>query len=329
MRRPLLVAAAATAALGLPGRAFAHAGGSAPIATDFTARIIGLSPPSRAIVARVLDGDRLLWLRVAPGATAVVRGALGEPILRFDRDGVFANAASPTAWSDRILRNGPHRGWRRLTGDDAYAWHEHRLHAREPLASGSRTAASLGGWSVPLVVDGRVHVLHGSLDYRPPVSPWPWLGVATALATCTTALGLHRRRRLVAVAAAVPACALVWIVRAARELYPRPFLGVGNYVAVAGSCLVGAVLVRGLVSRDGDVRVFTAMLVGLGAAYEAATMLPVLWHATALTLLPSSIARALVTALLGCGIGALLLALIDQLQSVDRRTRTYDTLQET
>jgi hypothetical protein len=83
------------------------------------------------------------------------------------------------------------------------------------------------------------------------------------------------------------------------------------------------------VSRDGDVRVFTAMLVGLGAAYEAATMLPVLWHATALTLLPSSIARALVTALLGCGIGALLLALIDQLQSVDRDTRTYDTLQET
>jgi hypothetical protein len=328
VRAPLVAFTAAAAALCLPSAAFGHVGASAPVATNFSARIAGVSPPSRAFEARVVDGDGMLWLRAAAGSTIVVRGATGEPMLRFDAAGVFVDLASPTAWSDRIVRTGAAHGWHRLTSGHVYAWHEHRLHVREALARGVRTPESLGGWSVPLLVDGRPHVLHGVLEYRPAGSPWPWVGLVAALAAAVTAGGLRNRLRTVAVAAALPACVLVWIVRVARELYGRPVVGASSYAAVAGTCVVGAALLYGLSRRDSAVRVFTALLVGFGSLYQAATTFAVLTHATALTLLPSTFARALVATLLGLGIAALALAVVDQLRSVERDALGFGVLEE-
>ena len=74
---------AALAALAVPGTAAAHVVRGAPVATDFSARIGGLVPPSDAVRAEVVDGDRQLYLRVDSAATVAIPGALGEPLLRF------------------------------------------------------------------------------------------------------------------------------------------------------------------------------------------------------------------------------------------------------
>ena len=314
MRRGLVASAAAVAALALPAAASAHVGTSAPVATNFAARIVGFRPPAGALEAKIVDGDRMLWLRVPATVTVVVPGVLGEPLLRFDRRGVWLNLRSPTAQTDRIDRfdlrpSADPRArplWHRLTGGHAYAWHEHRLHVLEQLAHGHRVAATLGPWSVPLVVDGRRHSLAGVLDFEPGPG-WAWLALACALAAVSSAgtLVARRRGRELAVALGVAATLLIWAVRLGRALYGRPLVGPGGYVDVALTSVVAIALLVGLLHPDREVRLFSAFIAGFLSLYEGLTMLPVLTHSTALSVLPSGAARVMVALILGLGVGAL------------------------
>jgi hypothetical protein len=317
MRRSPVALAAVAAALALPAAASAHTGTSAPVATNFDARIVGFRPPAGGLEAKVVDGDRMLWLRVPVSTTVVVPGVLGEPVLRFDAKGVWVNLHSLTAQTDRIdfldLRpSADPRArplWHRLTGGHAYAWHEHRLHVLEPLAHGRNDAATLGPWSVPLLVDGRRHTLNGVLDFRPPGPAWAWLGLACALAACSAAgAALPRGGRRLAVPLGLTATGLVWAVRVGRELYGRPNVGPGGYLDVFLTAAVGVALLVGLLHKDREVRLFTAFAAGFGSFYEGLAMLPVLTHATALTVLPSSAARIAVALILGLGAGALVVS---------------------
>jgi len=313
--RPLLVLAlAAGAALGAPGAVLAHGGTNAPVATNFRALIT--SPD--AVTAKVVDGDRMLWLRADARETILVPGVAGEPLLRFDRRGVFVNVHSLTAQSDRIDRLDLHALanarplWHRLTGAHAYLWHEHRLHVLEPLARGRSSPARLGRWSVPLVVDGRRRVLSGVLDYTPPGRTWAWLSLASALGLAAVVAAW--RRGPTAVRLALLATPLIWTVRIGRELYGRPNVGTVGYLEAIGTSAVGAWILYGLVNRNLDVRSFTALMAGLGGLYQGLTMLPVLTHAIALTLLPTTAARVFVVGCLGLGAGALVGAAREQLR---------------
>lgn len=310
------------AALVLPSVAFAHVGKSAPVATNFQAQIGGVHPPTRAIEsAKAVDGDRGLWLRVAATAVVLIPGAVGEPLLRFDPHGVYVNLRSITAQSDRIdrfdLRPDPNPRatplWHRLSSGHAYLWHEHRLHALEPLAHGHQTTV-LGRWSVPLMIDGRRHALVGSLVYRPPGPLWPWLALAGVLAAAqlaalTVSPGAGRRA---AVAAGLAAALLIWMVRIARELYGRPEVSWGAQLDIAFTSLVGVAFLAGLLHRDESVRVFTAFLLVFGCLYQAWAMLPVLTHAVALTVLPTRLAQGAVAAIIGLGTGMLVITLREQ-----------------
>lgn len=75
-----------------------------------------------------------------------------------------------------------------MTTGHTYRWHEHRLHALEPLAAGRASEADLGRWSVPLLIDGRRHALIGTLRYRPPGATWAWVAAACGIAVLTCAL---------------------------------------------------------------------------------------------------------------------------------------------
>ena len=314
MTRGVVASVAAVAALALPAAASAHVGTSAPVATNFAARIVEFRPPVGALEAKVVDGDRMLWLRVPPTVTVVVPGVLGEPLLRFDRRGVWLNLRSLTAQTDRIDRfdlrpSADPRArplWHRLTGGHAYAWHEHRLHVLEPLARGRAAAGTLGPWSVTVLVDGRRHSLDGVLDYKPGPG-WAWLALACALAAASSAGTLLARGRGpgLAVALGVAATLLIWAVRLGRELYGRPDVGPAGYLGVALTSAVGVALLVGLRHTDRDVRLFTAFVAGFGSLYEGLTMLPVLTHSTALSVLPSGAARVMVALILGLGAGAL------------------------
>ena len=309
-------------ALALPSVASAHVGKSAPVATNFQARISGVRPPTPAIeAAKAVDGDRGLWLRIAPTAVVSIPGAIGEPLLRFDPHGVFVNLRSVTAQSDRIDRfdlrpdPNPHAAplWHRLSSGHAYRWHEHRLHALEPLARGHLVRV-LGDWSVPLVIDGRRHALTGRLVYRPPGSVWPWLALAAVLAAAQLAAlaASPAAGRRAAVAAAVAAAFLIWTVRIARELYGRPGVSWSADLDIAFTSLVGVAFLVGLLHRDESVRVFAAFLLVFGCLYEAWTMWPVLTHAVALTVLPTAVAQAAVAAIIGLGAGMLAVTLREQ-----------------
>jgi hypothetical protein len=316
------VGAAVVVALTLPATALAHVGTSAPVATNFQARLTGLKPRTGAIEAKVVDGDRGLWLRVGGDTTVVIPGAQGEPLLRFERRGVFVNLRSLTAQSDRIdrldLRPNPNPRarplWHRLTSGHAYLWHEHRLHALEPLAHEHDRTAVLGRWSVPLLIDGHRHALTGVLVYRPPGSAWPWILLACALAASLAAAVALRRSvaRRVALGGALAAMLLIWTVRIGRELYGRPTVGGTGYVEFALTSLVGIALLYGLLHRDLGVRMFTAFLVGFGCLYQALTMLAVLTHAVALSLLPTQLVQATIAAILGLGGGLLAITLREQ-----------------
>jgi hypothetical protein len=113
--------------------------------------------------------------------------------------------------------------------------------------------------------------------------------------------------RRLAVVAALVAVLLVWMVRIGRELYGRPGVGVGGYIELALTSLVGLLLLWGLLHRDEEVRLFTAFLVGFGCLYQGLTMLPVITHAIALTEPPTAVARPSVAAIVGLGGGALTL----------------------
>jgi hypothetical protein len=315
MRRVLVTSAAAAAALALPGVASAHVGKTAPVATNFAARIVGFVPPARALEAKVVDGDQTLWLRVAAGTTVVVPGVLDEPMLRFDAHGVWLNLRSLTAQSDRIdlldLRPSANPRaaplWHRLTGGHAYAWHEHRLHVLEVLARGRRSAGTLGPWSVPFLVNGRREALTGVLHFTPPGAGWAWVGFACLLALASSSATLLARTRgpQIAIALGLVATLLIWAVRVGRELYGRPAVGAVGYLEVALTSAVGVALLAGLLHRDREVRLFAAFLAGFGSLYEGLTMLPVLTHSTALSVLPSLPARVAVALILGLGAGAL------------------------
>ena len=128
MRKPLrlrTVIPVVLAALALPAQAAAH-GRSPTVALDYR---LALSPATQTLSGvhvRVLDGDRDFQIRVDPGTDLVVRGALQEPLLKVDSTGVWVNASSPTATSDKLVAPTKH-GWIHLNGGRTVVWHDHRL----------------------------------------------------------------------------------------------------------------------------------------------------------------------------------------------------------
>lgn len=306
--RAAVVLVAATAALAVPAVASAHVGKTPPVATDFRARI---THPVPGIETTVVDGDQTLWLDA--GAHAVtIEGIQSEPLLRFGRRGVWLNLRSLTAQTDQIDRYdlrpdpNPHAPplWHELSGGHIYEWHDHRLHILEPVARGRSTAATLGTWTIPLLVDGRRTMLAGVLDYQPPPSMLLWIGV-TLLLAAGGALAAWRSRRLT-IRLALGTIPVVWALRISRELYGRPTVGAVGWLEVALTSLVGLAFLYGLLRAEHEVRVFVAFLAAFGSLYQGLTMHTILTRATALTLLPTDAAR--VGVLLTFSLGAATLA---------------------
>ncbi|HET8893215.1 MAG TPA: hypothetical protein VFM96_03860 [Gaiellaceae bacterium] len=256
-------------ALAAPAVASAH-GRSEPVATNFEARITAYD----GITAKIVDGDQRLWVRAHPAETILV----------------------PTFPVSHIV-----------SGGHSYLWHEHRLHALEPV-----TRARATPWTVPLVVDGKPRTLVGVLDYHPPGRTWLWLSLASLLALTGATVALRNGRS--AIRLALLATPVICAVRIARELYGRPNVGVTGYLEVVATSAVGAWVLYGLVNRNPDVRVFTAVVAGLAGLYQGLTMVPVLTHAIALTLLPTTAAKILVAGSLGLGAAALTGGVREQLR---------------
>lgn len=290
MKRAVVISAAA--ALVYPATAGAH-GISAPVATDWEATV-ETAPPG--VDARVVDGDRQLWLRVRRPLVVEIAGILGEPVLRFTRSGVWVNVNSPTAASDGIRRGAgasPEAAprWQRLTASDSYRWHEHRLHALEVVGGGR--------WTVPLLVAGRRTRVAGVLRRLPRGTYWPWLVVAAAGAVAGIVL------RVGILVPSVLALAAAGALRIGHALQGRPDVVWPAYVDCGLSFMLVMVLLATLVlTRRPEARGFAALAVGAVTASQALVMVPVLVDAHALSALGTTAARTCIVLALAAGTAA-------------------------
>jgi hypothetical protein len=218
-------------ALATPEGASAH-GRSRAVALDYTLRIDRV--PS-GVHAEVIDGDRAIALRVGPAKRVIVRGALDEPMLRFDRDGVWVNRASPTASADRIVR--PGTGWTLLTHGHSLRWHDHRL---APPPGRSRML-------IALTVDGRRGSLTGTFTRVARPRLWPWLLAAVVLVVVLARVRSARAAAFVAALGALTAAAAfgAWLetgLAAAAVLAVLWSRGRGVAAGVAGAITVAIAL---------------------------------------------------------------------------------------
>jgi len=253
------------------------------VALDYRLRVTTSAP---GVHVRVLDGDRSLQLAVDGGRRVVVRGFLGEPVLRIGPAGVFVNAASPTAASDRIVAKAG-SGWKRLSRGSSIAWHDHRL-APPPV---SRPGPA-GSFSIPITVDGKTSAIVGTFwrVRRPAI--WPWLLGAAGLAAGAAALAAlrHAWRPYLTIALGTTAGlgALLAVTTFAARDAPN---GRVAWLQIGGGIVVGIALASVLVFMRGRRRVHAAGVVGGVAAAASISSLSVFWHGVVISALPPTPAR--------------------------------------
>ncbi|MEA2507442.1 MAG: hypothetical protein QOH48_2060 [Actinomycetota bacterium] len=264
----------------------------------------------------MVDGDQDLWVRLAPGNDLVVLGTIREPFLHFDDAGVYANLRSPTAQSDLFgivssrptsLNPGARPTWRKVSNTGTYLWHDHRLHALALLAGGHE--GRLGGWTIPLRLNGRQGQITGELFSVPAPSRWFWL-VLTALIAVSPALFLRRRAsfsRIALPTLAALTTAAVLVARAGRDLYGRPDVMTARYVSLGIAVGLGIVALDRLLRGGEETKPFVAMIVGVVGVVEGLTLLPTFWHGLVLAALPGSVERLCGALALGAGTASLIL----------------------
>jgi hypothetical protein len=297
------------ACLVVPGQAAAHS--RAPtVALDYRLEL------SRAVLpgvhAEVVDGDRALRVGVDPPHRLVVRGLLGEPLLRFGPDGVWVNRASPSADADRLARRGS--GWSRLTTNHTLLWHDHRLAPPGRLRPGASAP-----WTLPVTLDGRRTELRGTFTRvaRPPLWPWLVAGLVAVAALAAFARVTPRRRAETATAIAGVAAAGAFTASAAfatGDAIARR----AQWVEVGSAALLALLAAGALLLGDRSVRTWAAMLVGVVAAALGLGSLSVFRHGVVISSLPASFAR-LATAVAVVGGGAAVVLAI--LTPTNRRAR--------
>jgi hypothetical protein len=297
--RSRLLLGASLAALALPGSAIAH-GRNPVLAIDYRLALARQTLALPGVRVGLVDGDRALRVSVAPGIDLLVRGELGEPLLRIDRRGVFVDASSPTATSDGLVS--PRlRGWVRVCGGDSVVWHDHRL-VPPPRA----TPGADGGFTIPVLLDGRPASIAGSFYRvgRPPLLPWLLAAGALAAAIALTA------RRLGGALTVALGLAGGLAALAAVASFAAPVGGAGAWLEFAAALALGAVLAALLLRRHGRARARVAGVVGGLAAVVSLGALSVFRHGVVVSALPAPLTRLACGLALECGLAAAALSLL-------------------
>ena len=221
MKRAALVVL--LAALAAPA-AQAHRGSAQ---TGYVSTVSGLDPPVLGLTALVLGGDDRLRVSNYSGKTIVLMGYQGEPYLRFDKQGVWANTRSPAAHLNRFRRPRPLEPgvadpsaaprWRKVAPGASFEWHDHRVHwvAADPpkgVQEHPDRIQRIFNWRVPGLANGKRFAITGFLGYAPDrvpakdEGPPAWLLLLAGLvavfvlAVVTVGVGARRTRRRAPVA---------------------------------------------------------------------------------------------------------------------------------
>jgi hypothetical protein len=297
MRKRYVAPLTACIALAVPAGASAHAS-SPTVALDYRLVLDDLAPSLHAVTVSILDGDRALRVTVR-GGRLIVRGDLGEPMLRIGPGGAFVNRASITATAQRLTHGG--RGWSRV-GGATFVWHDHRL--APPPYDGGHTGA-VARFTIPATYDGRPAALAGTfVRYRRPLL-WPWLAGA-GLAGLALVLLLRLRPGVRA-----PLATVLGVLAGAGALTGLVAFGVADapngrvaWVQIALGSLLAAAVAGALVRLRGEHRTVLAGLLGAAAAVASIGSLGVFRHGVVISLLPTTVSRFVCALAVTAGVAA-------------------------
>ena len=302
-------------------------------ATDFSSRVVSISPPQPGLRVRLVENGARLEVTNESPVDVTVLGYDNEPYLRVGPAGVFRNVNSPATYLNRspvaaplparLQRSGalPAPVWQRLTTGHSALYHDHRTHWRSPLLPpGVRARPGVEqpvlNWQVGLVRAGEAITVDGTVTWVP--SPSPWLAVAGAfLLGLLVVLGARTRwwGRVLAVALvamiagdAVHAVGVAFDYVGSLSRHVLLIFATSYYSVIAW--VLGLFGVRLLWRRNLDglfLGLFSALVMGV---FGGLTDFRVLDRATAPFALAIGLERGVVAATIGLGGGVVIGAIL-------------------
>jgi hypothetical protein len=301
MRTRIIVLLLVGSTLAAPAGASAHAR-SATVALDYRLVLDRSTRSLRGVSVDILDGDRSLRVS-ARGVTVVVRGDLGEPMLRIAPGGVWVNRASVTAVAVRLTT--PAQGWARVGAGPSFTWHEHRL---APPPFGGRTGA-VAPFAIPATVGGHAVTIGGTFVRYARPAGWPWLLAGAALAAAVVVAVRQRLRLTIGLGTLAGAAALGSLIAFGaadapngRVAWLQIVLGIGLAIVVCGA------LVR---AREPRRTQLAGLLGGVAAALSLGS-LGVFRHGVVISLLSATASRALLLLALVAGGAAAVTSFVNE-----------------
>ncbi len=286
--------------------------------TNYLTTLDGLSPDTPGITVAVVEKGSRLELTNTNDRDVVVLGYEDEPYLRVGPDGVFENQRSPATYLNRDRTGSqaapdtvdPEAGpdWRQVSTGQTARWHDHRIHwmGADVNRPDERFVVE-DRWVVPLRYQGDRLEITGQLLWIPGPSPLPWYALAAALVALGALVGLRTwwGRGLAALLGLLVVLDLVHVVGILGARAGGPDLAaVGTnllYSIVAWAVGIAGVTMLWRGQRDG---LFAAIFSGvLLAVFGGLQDLGVLRHSQVPFAWSAMVARLLVTASIGLGVG--------------------------
>jgi hypothetical protein len=317
----VVIAAAILMAGATPAWAHSVAGTGA---TNYKTTLQRVSPTLPGLHIKVIEAGSRVELSYTGTKTIYVLGYVDEQYLRIDKRGVFQNLNSPATYINKT-RNGvdppddvdPRKKpeWEKVSSGRVARWHDHRIHFMggfnpPPVRNSPGTRHVINDdWKVKVTDGTTTAVAHGSLVWVPGPSPAPMLLLALVLMAGLLLLA-WRVSPFIPVAVATAVLVVVDVVHA----YAIGFANAGAFgtklaltfsssiVSVpAWAVGIGAVVLLLRKRVDGF---FAAVFCGaIVAVVGGLADLTVLSRSTVPFALSASVARPIVAASLGLGIG--------------------------
>lgn len=344
LRAVVLAAVAAAALVMNAAPAWAH-GVSGLQPTDYRTTVRGVVPPIPGVRVRAVDLGGKLELTNSTPVDVVIRGYQNEPYLRVGPRGVFENTWSPAVLLNRTTTPtgappapvDPNAAptWRQISTASKVAWHDHRAHwmgsspPPEVTSDSSHRHVVIAGWQVPMTYGSMQANATGDVVWIPPPSPLPWTLGAVGIAASVTVASRTRRWPIalaVALALLVGAEAAhiagLWGASTASTVSKT-----GSSLYSLAGCIVGLGALALIRRRDPydatPVVLISAVFLFIAGGLADVTTLS---RSQIPSTLPAGVARTLVMAALGLGLGLVVASgwRLRRPQTVqpDARTRT-------
>ncbi len=282
----------ACAVLAAPAAASAHSRATT-VALDYRLVLDRTTLPG--VRVSILDGDRSLRVETS-GPTVLVRGDLGEPMLRITRTGAWANRGSTTAVAERLVSAGS--GWQQVGHGSSYTWHEHRL---SPPPFGNGTTGAVARFEIPVAVSGQKTTIGGTFVRHARPALWPWIGLAEVFASAIGAAVRTRWPVTIALGAGAGLAALGSLVAFSVADAPN---GKVAWAQIALGAALAVALYALLIRSPSSRRPAVAGVLGGAAAAVSLGSLGVFRHGVVVSALPPTATRVLLEVAFLAGVAA-------------------------